>query len=504
MLMSAVAAYQAFHAQAAWPFGLVAGLCILYGRATTAKVIRATTSNGIETPDPNIWLGSLLIAGVALLLGLWIYQIFLVPKRTEAASTALINATFRRDANTAEKALNDLVYRGNGGSLTVSAEQAKKVLPPGQFNRLKQHQPPYRLLSFTLASNDLLIADLLLKSGHEFFPEDRYLLAVALAKADALQRARWRILMNEMAGYRNSRLEAFGSAPSTHTAEESLARGLLLKQPDFSPVFTETDAVEALNRCDAPTLQYIIDQDIGQGRSWRLSLDPVLSQLIDKDKATLAPSEANVSELTTQQAQACLDTAKLLLSRAPFRHATEGYYVFEGLLANLSSLNWDKPISDVMRASQIKIVADLRANAGLNEFDDATFNLEGTWRYLDANPPVYPYTMQFIVLLLERAPQAPLLREMFAPLHFYYHRAFNNDVRRALQKWNASDPTVAHRQEIREALNRSGSAIIDLGKAHQKQMNSLRQWLSDLGLNCHPKISKKTAWPGVVPVELGC
>ena len=502
MLMSAVAAYQAFHAQAAWPFGLVAGLCILYGRATTAKVIRATTSNGIETPDPNIWLGSLLIASVALLLGLWIYQIFLVPKRTEAASTALINATFRRDVNTAEKALNDLTYQGNGGSLTVSAEQAKKVLPPGQFNRLKQHQPPYRLLSFTLASNDLLIADLLLKSGHEFFPEDRYLLAVALAKADALQRARWRILMNEMAGYRNSRLEAFGSAPST--AEKSLARGLLLNQPDFSPVFTEIDAVEALNRCDVPTLQYIIDQDVDRGKSWHLSLDAVLSQLNYKDMAMLAPSKANVSELTAQQAQACLDTAKLLLSRAPFRHATEDYYVFEGLLAGFSPLNWDKSISDVMRASQIKIVADLRANAGLNDFDDATFNLEDTWKYLDANPPVYPYTMQFIVLLLDKAPQATLLRDMFAPLHFYYHRAFNSDVRRALQKWNASGPTVAHRQAIREGLNRSGPAIIDLGKAHQKQMNALRQWLSDLGLNCHPKINGKTVWPGTVSVEPGC
>ena len=494
--MSALAAYQAFQAEPAWPFGLAAGLCLWYGRAIARKETEASA--------PNIWLGSLLIAVLVLMTGSWVYQILLIPKRTEAAGAALVEATFRRDINTAKKALNDLVGQGNGRLLTVPAEQAKKVLTPIQFNRLNLHQPPYSLLSFTLASGDLATADLLLGAGHVFLFTDRYLLAVALAKADAVQHARWRVLMDELATYRSRRLEAFKSTPDTHTVEETLSAGLLLNQADFSPVFTETEAVEALNRCDVPTLKYIIDQDVSQGKSWHLSLGPVLSQLIDKDMATLAPSEANASELTTQQAQACLDTAKLLLSRATFRHATEDSYVFEGLLASFSPLNWDKPISEVTRASQIKIVADLRANAGLHDFDDAAFNLESTWRYLDANPPVYPYTMQFVALLLDTAPHATLLGEMFVPLHFYYHRAFSSDVRRTLQKWSAGGPSVAQRQAIREGLNRSGLAVINLGKAHQKQMNALRQWLSDLGLNCHPKINGKALWPGAVTVEPGC
>ena len=494
--MSAIAGYQAFQAEPAWPFGLAAGLCLWYGRAIARKEA--------EDSAPNIWLGSLLIAVLVLMTGLWVYQIFLIPKRVEAAGTALMEATFRRDINTAKKALNDLDGLGNGGLLTVSAEQAKKVLTPVQLNRLNLHEPPYSLLSFTLASGDLATADLLLGAGHVFSGKDRYLLAVALAKADAVQHARWRVLMDELANYRSRRLEGLRAAPGTRSVEETLYAGVLLNQTEFSPVFTETEAVEALNRCDVPTLKYIIDQDISQGKNWHLSLDPMLSQLIDKDMATLAPSEANVSELTDQQAKACLDTAKLLLSRAPFRHAIGDMYVFEGLFAGFSPVLWAEPISKVMRASQTKMVADLRANAGLNDFDDATFNLEGTWRYLDANPPIYPYTMQFIVLLLEKAPQASLLNHMFDPLHFYYHRAFNTDVRRALQKWNASGPDVAYRQAIRDELNRSGYASIDLGKAHQKQMNALRQWLSDLGLNCHPKITGKALGGGAVTVKPGC
>ena len=494
-LMSAIAGYQAFQGEPAWPFGLAAGLCLWYGRAIA--------SEDAEASALNVWLGSLLIAVLILMTGLWVYQIFLLPNRTEAASTALVEATFRRDINAAKKALNDLDGQGDGRLLTVSAEQAKKVLTPVQLNRLNLHEPPYSLLSFTLASGDLATADLLLGAGHVVWAKDRYLLAVALANADAVQHARWRVLMDELANYRSRRLEGLRSAPGTRSVEETLYAGLLSNQADFSPLFTETEAVEALNRCDVATLKYIIDQDISQGKSWRLSLDPMLSQLIDKDMAALAPSEANVSELTDQQAKACLDTAKLLLSRAPFRHAIGDMYVFEGLFAGFSPVLWAEPFSKVMRASQTKMVADLRANAGLNEFDDVTFNLEGTWRYLDANPPIYPYTLQFFVLLLDKAPQASLLNHMFTPLHFYYHRALNSDVRRALQKWNASGPNVAHRQAIRDELNRSGYAMVDLGKAYQKQVNALRQWLSDLGLNCHPKIRGKV-WPGVVAVKLGC
>lgn len=495
---SAVAAYRAFHGYSALGWAVAIGLFMLL-----CTVARGLPSRAASTASSH-GSGALWVLAVsALALSGWLaFQTFGVPgprRVVPGADAALIDATLRRDAGAAQKALDDLPDRGR--LLTVSAEAAAKVLSAEQRARLDRPSDTLSLVSFALAAGDLPLADLLLAHGHLMRHADRHLLAGALARADAQQRSRWQELMLELSQYRDRRLEALQSKGADSTLDQIVVRGMLRQQADFLPRFDEADAREALQRCDAQALEFIIDQAPDKGHGWALDLGWILARLREQDRLALESPERARSPELRRAAERCLEVSWLVLDRARLRGADGGSYVFDGLLGHFS---WDDETSKLIDAYTDLIRADLRANAGLRDFDDSSFDLARTRRYLADRPPPYPHTLKFMVQLMQVSPQAVVLRDAFrSPLFYFYHPAFQQDAQLALQTWRASEASQDMRRVVQAELPMSARAYADEGVAHEPQKAALRRWLSDAGLRCNIRKPERT-WPGQVMIGFKC
>jgi len=458
-------------------------------------------------------LGAKTLVGLALAIILmvlhWIgvrQAIDNVPQQTPATATEqLIKAVLDHNTEATRLALTELGEQTDSRWLTVPKAALEGHLSPAQRRKLREHQEPYSLLAVSLAASDHSTAALLLDRGHLFSSQDRYLLASALAQANLEQLQRWRGLMIELSQYRDRRLRAMENQGS-RTVDDKVITAVLRQQGEFSPIFGEDDAGQALAQCDAAALGFILSQDKKQGQAWHLELDPVFRRLLEKDMAKLTPGEADISDMSDEEAGACVAAARLLVNLSHLTGEGEGQASPANTVGSLALDARAENIAKVMNASDSQIINSLRTGAGLGDFDDAHFDLAHTQQFLEKNPPFYPYSLQIVAQMMEKSPSAQMLQIVLQrPTLYFFHRAFQKDTRLALRNWNAH-ATEALRRELHDDFNnRQQLAMVFTGKARAKQTEAIHQWLADAGLSCRPTPLKGAqGYPGTAWLHFGC
>jgi hypothetical protein len=457
-------------------------------------------------------LGAKTLIGLALTIILMVYHwigvrqaIDDVPQQTPATATEqLIKAVLDHNTEAVQLALTELEKKSDSRGLTVPKTALEGRLNPEQRRKLREHQAPYSLVAVSLAASDHSTAALLVEHGHWFSPPDRYLLASALAQANPEQRQRWHKLMLELAQYKDRRLQRIEGRAGRPRVDDEIIEGVLRMQPDFSPVFVEADAEQALANCDPAALGFVLAQDEKLGKAWRLDLGQTFGRLLGKDMAMLAPDESAISNMSDREAESCVEAARLLVNLPRFPTDGEDTPSPANSVGLLWVDAWAGDIGKVMNATDSRIIDNLRAGAGLGELDDAHFNLAHTQQFLEKNPPYYPYSLRLVALSMEKSASAEMLRMVLQrPMVYFFHQAFQRDARLALRNWNAH-ATGAHRRQLRDNLNNQ-LAMVYTGKAQAKELEAIRQWLADAGLSCHMTPFKGgQGFPGTAWLHFRC
>lgn len=449
-----------------------------------------------------------LAVAIALMVHHWIsvrQAIADIPQQPPAAATErLINAVLDHDTDAVRVSLSELKKEGDSRDLTVPKAALEGHLSPEQRRKLREHEAPYSLVAVSLAASDHSTAALLVEHGHWFSPPDRYLLASALAQANPEQRQRWHKLMLEFAQYKDRRLQRIEGRAGRPRVDDEIIEGVLRMQPDFSPVFGEADAEQALANCDPAALGFVLAQNEKQGKAWRLDLGQTFGRLLGKDMAMLAPDESAISNMSDREAESCVEAARLLVNLP--RIPTDG----EDTPSPANSVGllwvdaWAGDIGKVMNATDRRIIYNLRAGTGVAELDDAHFNLAHTQQFLAENPPYYPYSLQLVALSMEKSASAEILQMVLQrPMMYFFHQAFQRDARLALRNWN-SRATGEDRRQLRDNLNNQ-LAMVYTGKSQAREIEAIRQWLADAGLSCHmTPVKGKQEFPGTAWLHFRC
>ncbi len=501
-LLGALAAVQAMGHRPGWPWGLCAGVFILYGRQVSKRLNERAGSS------PNRWAAAGMLLLLVIATSFWAYvrwggAPWIGPNQHGQAKQVtqdLVKALAQQQQEALAKLLPDMLATDERRQREVSAADAEAWLDSGTRQRLQQHShAPWRIVSVALAARNLAAAEKLIREGYSVGAEDRVPLADNLATADAAAQGRWQALMEDLAGYRERALRGVESRRDKGSLEQIVARQMLRQAAGFDARFTSADAYDALNQCNASALQFILPQATQAGDEVSLNLGPLIHRLIDVDIEALESGAKGIVGASVPgrsafdadpQDHPCLGTLRWLLKQTPARPGAWGTMAFEPPLQPLAvgGQSGVDLLGKAIHQTHAAILQDLRERGVMRDISDADFDPERLQRHLQEHPPAYTHALKATVLLLEKEPQPGLLSTVFQiPLLYQFQPQFSADARRALQRWNAQKPSAEWRAQLREELNQGARVLVQEGKTEKQQTRSVNLWLEDAGFRCQLK-----------------